>query len=129
MNQQEQVEALKALFDKGLAAYKKAQFKQASELFSTCAEGLKQLIKAGATELRPELARTRMNLGNCLNNLGELNEARAMYEASLNLYQDLVDKDKRLELRPDLARTRMNLGICLNYLGDLNEARAMYEAS
>ncbi|OQY48003.1 MAG: hypothetical protein B6247_25790 [Candidatus Parabeggiatoa sp. nov. 2] len=86
------------------------------------------MIADGRADLRPDLARTRMNYANCLDSLGELEAARTASQHSLDEYQALI-ADGRAELRPELAGTRMNYALCLANLGELEAARTAYQHS
>jgi len=100
----------------------------ARQTYEASLNEFESLIAEGRSELRPDLALTRINLGICLDNLGDLPSARSAYEASLSEFEALI-AEGRSELRPDLALTRMNLGICFDNLGDIPATRQIYEAS
>lgn len=66
-----------------------------------------------AAELLPDDVDVHNNLGNALQDIGQLTDA--------------VDSYRRaLELKPDFVSARYNLGICLVTLGQLDEAVACY---
>ncbi len=125
-SEEDKLKLAKKIFNQGFEAYQHGNFQIAHDAFAACLSEFEDLIKQGRTELRPELAGTRMNLGICLSDLGNLPAARSAYENSLSEYEDLI-KQGRTELRPDLARTRMGLGICLYSIGNLPAARSAYE--
>ena len=125
-SQEDKLAHAESLFDKGLEARQKGQFLVAHDAFAACLSELQGLIADGREKLRPYLAGTRMNYGNCLYDLGDLPKARHAYEDTLAEYESLITKGRE-ELRPYLARTRMNYGNCLDSLGDLPAARRAYE--
>ncbi|MCK5523777.1 MAG: tetratricopeptide repeat protein, partial [Thiomargarita sp.] len=121
-SQEDKLAKAKYLFNQGLEAYNRGQFRIARDAFAACLNEYQRLIAEGREELRPDLAGTRMNYGICLYSLGDLPAARRAYEETLQEFQRLI-AEGREELRPSLAGTRMNYGICLRNLGDLPAAR------
>ncbi len=95
-------------------------------LLKTTLTEYQSLIDQGRVDLRPDLARTRMNLANCLRILGELALARTTSETTLTDYQRLIDQG-RVDLRPDLATTRMNLALCLKDIQDFPASETHYQ--
>jgi CHAT domain-containing protein len=85
-----------------------------------------RLIVEGHSNLSPDLAGTRKNLGICFESLGIIPAARYIYETALLEYEHIVSKGNP-QLEPLLAGTRMNLGNCLYSLGDLQAACRTYE--
>ena len=122
----EQIKHANALFNKGLDASNRGDFRKARDAWAAYLKELEQLAAEGYSDLRDKIASTRMNYGSCLLNLGDLPTARCAYEQCLNEFDTLI-AEGRAELRPDLARTRMNYGSCLLNLGDLPTARRAYE--
>jgi CHAT domain-containing protein len=118
----------KALFDKGLKAGKRGDFKTARKAFESCVNEYQILVHKGQTHLQSELATTRMNLALCLADQGELASARTHYETTLNEFQSLIAQG-RDDLRPELALTRVNLASCLYSQGELSLARTHYETT
>ena len=128
-SEEDKLKLAESLSCQGVEAYDRGQFQAAHDAYTACLSEYQDLIKQGRTELLPSLARTRMNLGNCLRNLGNLPAARDAYENCLSDYQDLI-KQGRTELLPDLALTRMNLGLYLSdEIGDYPAANIQYQAS
>jgi CHAT domain-containing protein len=121
-----EVQQAKSLFNQGLETGQHGNFQAAHDAFAACLSEFEYLIKQGGTELLPDLALTRMYLGDCLYFLGNLPAARYAYENCLSEYQNLI-KQGCTELLPELAGTRMNLGTCLYFLGNLPAARDAYE--
>lgn len=115
-----------ALFNQGFEAYNQGNFQSARDAWAACVDERQKLVDEGHTELRPDLARTRMNLANCLANLGELALARTTYETTLTDYQSLIDQG-RIELRPNLAKTHMNLAISLKGIQDFPASEIHYQ--
>ena len=72
-------------FDKGVDAYNQDDFRTARNTFKAALEAYETLVEEGRSDLRPELALTRMNYGVCL------------IEAYEALFQEGHD-----ELHPDL---------------------------
>jgi CHAT domain-containing protein/Flp pilus assembly protein TadD len=127
MSEEDKEARADSLFDKGVEAYKCRDFRAAGEAFAAALNKYKALIAEGRTEFRPDCAITRMNLGNCLSDLGDIKAASSAYEETLKDYDILIDKEKRTDLRPSRAKTRMDLGFCLYSLGDIEAARSAYE--
>jgi CHAT domain-containing protein len=101
-------------------------FSTAIRVFDASIRKYERLVAEGREDLLPDLAKTRMMLGNCLSDIGVLSKAKQIYEVALSDYQSLINQG-RDELRPDLAKTRLNLGNCLSELGALSEAKQVYE--
>jgi CHAT domain-containing protein len=116
------------LFYKGDEAYHRGDFRMARDALAACLKEREQLAAEGYSDLREEIAGTRMNYGNCLLNLGDLPTARRAYEQCLNEYESLI-AEGRAELRPDLARTRYNLANCFKYSEDYAATEIQYQTS
>jgi CHAT domain-containing protein len=124
--EEKRVEHAKALFNNGVDAYDRGDFRTARDALAACLKEHEQLAAEGYSDLREEIADVRINYGVCLRNLGDLPTARSAYEQCLNEYESLI-AEGRAELRPDLAGTRMGYGSCVANLGDLPTARSAYE--
>jgi CHAT domain-containing protein/Flp pilus assembly protein TadD len=127
-NFEERLAHADALFEQGVEAYEQGNFQAVHDAFTACIDEFQILVDEGHTELRPSLARTRLNLAACLANLDELSLARNTYETTLSEYKSLIALGHE-DLRPNLAHTRMNLAKCLHSLGELSLARTTYETS
>lgn len=68
------------------------------------------------------LAAVLCRLGSIRYQLGDYDEARRLYQESLNIAQDLVDKDK-------VSWSLHNLGILAQDTGNYDEARRLYQES
>ena len=66
-----------------------------------------------ALEIKPDYAEAHSNLGNALQDLGQLDDAVASYR-------------RALEIKPDYAEAHSNLGNALQDLGQLDDAVASY---
>ena len=66
-----------------------------------------------ALEIKPDYAEAHSNLGNALQDLGQLDDAVASYR-------------RALEIKPDFAEAHNNLGNALKDLGQLDDAVASY---
>jgi len=116
-----------SLFEKGFEAYKQAQFRAAGEAFTAALSKYEALIAEGRAYFRSDCAITRMNLGNCLYELNNIEAARDLYEDTLKDYHFLINKEKRSDLLSSYVRTRMNLGFCLYSLGEIEKAHTAYQ--
>ena len=125
-SQEDKLAYAESLFDKGVEAYERGQFRVARDAFAACLSERESLIAKGREELRPSLARTRLNYGSCLYYLGDFPKASHTFENTLAEYESLIATGRE-ELRPVLAMIHMNYGECLRNLGDLLKARRVFE--
>jgi tetratricopeptide (TPR) repeat protein len=93
----------KALFDKGVAAFKEGRFQEAVTLFS-------ELIT-----ITPDDAKIYKNRGVALMNLSEIDLA-------------IADFTKAISLNPELKGLHSNLGAAWHYKGEYEKAIACYDA-
>ncbi len=80
----EQIKHANALFNKGLDASNRGDFRKARDAWAAYLKELEQLAAEGYSDLRDKIASTRMNYGSCLLNLGDLPTARCAYEQCLS---------------------------------------------
>ncbi|MBF0555574.1 MAG: tetratricopeptide repeat protein, partial [Nitrospirae bacterium] len=66
------------------------------------------------------------NLANLLANMGDLKEAKVLFEEALRLYKTLAEKHPDAYLH-DVAGTSNNLAILLKNMGDLDGAKVLFE--
>ena len=71
----------------------------------------------------PNVAATYCNMGVVYEKQGKNDEALAMYEGSVDLYEEIGDD------HPHVATTYNNMGLVYKNQGKYNEALAMYEKS
>jgi hypothetical protein len=91
----------KSLFDKGVEAYERGQFRIAHDAFAACLSEYESLIAKGRNELRPELALTRMNIALLLKDSEDFPAIETNYQASLAL---LTTLQKIGQLFPDAIK-------------------------
>lgn len=86
-------------------------------------------------ENRRQLAKTHINLGNLLADLGKLDfslraEVEAQYQAAIKILEGLAaDSPSVPEYRRDLAASHNNLGVLLDDLGKRSEAETEYRSA
>jgi hypothetical protein len=81
-SEEDKLKLAKSLFfNQGVEAYQHGNFKIAHDAFAACLSEFEDLSKQEGTELRPDLARTRMNLGFCLSDeIGDYPAANIQYQ-------------------------------------------------
>jgi tetratricopeptide (TPR) repeat protein len=106
--------------------------KKFSEAYNIYEQGLDEyqvLIDQGHTNLKPELTKTRMYMGRCLEALGDINAAHKLLEQTFSEFQSLIkdgDSDLYKNL-PDLLEIRRTLADHFVRLGDFKSAHGLME--
>ena len=93
-SEEDKLKLAESLFNQGVEDYEHGNFQAAHDAFAACLSEIEDLIKQGRTELLPDLARTRMNLGICLRDISDYPAANIQYQASLKILQDLQTERK-----------------------------------